>query len=154
MALIIEDGSIVANADSYVTTAEITAYANKRGFAVPTLEAELEQLAILAIDYMQSKKYIGDLVEDTQALAFPRKNIDGVEKDEIPSDIKNAQIELAIAAYTNDLLTAETTAAVTSESTGATSTQYAGNGLSAVFTSARVSRYLGKWLLAMAVVRI
>jgi hypothetical protein len=153
MALIIEDGSIVANADSYVTTAEITAYANKRGFTVPTSESDLEMIAILAIDYMQSKKYIGNLVESDQALAFPRREIEDLADDVIPQAIKNAQIELAIAAHTNDLLMSEPTATVQSESTGTTSTTYLG-GLTAEFVSARVNMFLSQYLRPYAVNRV
>jgi hypothetical protein len=153
MALIIEDGSIVAGADSYVTTAEITAYANKRGFTVPTSESDLEKIAILAIDYMQSKKYIGNLVESDQALAFPRREIEDLADDVIPQAIKNAQIELAIAAHTNDLLMSEPTATVQSESTGTTSTTYLG-GLTAEFVSARVNMFLSQYLRPYAVNRV
>lgn len=153
MALIIEDGSIVAGADSYVTTAEITAYANKRGFTVPTSESDLEKIAILAIDYMQSKKYIGNLVESDQALAFPRREIEDLADDVIPQAIKNAQIELAIAAHSNDLLMSEPTATVQSESTGTTSTTYLG-GLTAEFVSARVNMFLSQYLRPYAVNRV
>lgn len=153
MALIIEDGSIVANADSYVTTAEITAYADKRGFTVPTLTADLEKLAILAIDYMQSKNYIGNLVESGQALAFPRRDIEDLADDVIPQAIKNAQIELAIAAHTNDLLMSEPTATVQSESTGTTSTTYLG-GLSSAFVSERVNMFLSQYLRPYSVNRV
>ena len=153
MALIIEDGSIVANADSYVTTAEITAYANKRGFTVPTSESDLEKIAILAIDYMQSKKYIGNLVESGQALAFPRRDIEDLADDVIPQAIKNAQIELAIAAHTNDLLISEPTATIESESTGTTSTSYLG-GLSSKFVSERVNMFLSQYLRPYTVNRV
>lgn len=153
MALIIEDGSIVANADSYVTTAEITAYANKRGFTVPASESDLEKIAILAIDYMQSKKYIGNLVEAGQALAFPRREIEDLADDVIPQAIKNAQIELAIAAHTNDLLMSEPTATVQSESTGTTSTTYLG-GLSSAFVSERVNMFLSQYLRPYSVNRV
>lgn len=153
MALIIEDGSIVANADSYVTTAEITAYANKRGFTVPTSESDLEKIAILAIDYMQSKKYIGNLVESGQALAFPRRDIEDLADDVIPQAIKNAQIELAIAAHTNDLLISEPTATIESESTGTTSTTYLG-GLSSKFVSERVNMFLSQYLRPYTVNRV
>lgn len=153
MALIIEDGSIVANADSYVTTAEITAYANKRGFTVPASESDLEKIAILAIDYMQSKKYIGNLVESGQALAFPRRDIEDLADDVIPQAIKNAQIELAIAAHTNDLLMSEPTATIESESTGTTSTTYLG-GLSSAFVSERVNMFLSQYLRPYSVNRV
>lgn len=153
MALIIEDGSIVANADSYVTVAEIRAYADKRGFDVPVADATVEQLAILAIDYMQSKKYIGNLVEAGQALAFPRRDIIDLADDVIPQAIKNAQIELAIAAHTNDLLMSEPTATVQSESTGTTSTTYLG-GLSSAFVSERVNMFLSQYLRPYSVNRV
>ena len=154
MALIIEDGSIVANADSYVTVAEIRAYADKRGFDVPVADATVEQLAILANDYLQSLNYIGDLVEKTQPLKWPRKNIIDVANDTIPSDIKNAQIELAIAASDSELLTREQSAAVIKETIGNIATDYAGNGVTSVFSSQRVSRYLGKYLVSAAVLRV
>lgn len=153
MALIIEDGSIVANADSYVTTAEITAYANKRGFTVPASESDLEKIAILAIDYMQSKKYIGNLVEADQALAFPRRDIEDLADTVIPQAIKSAQIELAIAAHTNDLLMSEPTATIESESTGTTSTSYLG-GLSSAFVSERVNMFLSQYLRPYSVNRV
>lgn len=154
MALIIEDGSIVANADSYVTVAEIRSYANKRGFDVPVADATVEQLAILANDYLQSLNYIGDLVEKTQPLKWPRKNITDVEIDEIPTDIKNAQIELTIAANESELLTREQSAAVIKETIGNIATDYAGNGLTNLFSSQRVSRYLGKYLVSTSVLRV
>ena len=152
--LIIEDGSIVTNADSYATVTEIRAYAEKRGFDLPASDTTVEQLAILATDYMQSLNYIGDLVEKTQPLKFPRKNIIDVEQNEIPSDIKNAQIELAIAASDNDLLTREQSASVIKETIGNIATDYAGNGLTSLFSSQRVSRYLGKYLVSTSVLRV
>jgi len=54
MALIIEDGTIVAGADSYATLAVLRAYALKRGVTLSAVDADLEVLAIKAMDYIGS----------------------------------------------------------------------------------------------------
>tara|TARA_R110002096_G_scaffold327284_7_gene521309 strand:+ start:12129 stop:12557 length:429 start_codon:yes stop_codon:yes gene_type:complete len=57
MALIIEDGTIVANANSYNTVAEITAYVELRGY---TAAATLESDAVRMYDYMSALSWIVD----------------------------------------------------------------------------------------------
>jgi len=53
MALIIEDGTLVANADSYVTLAVARAFAEKRGL-VPVATDALEADLIKAMDFIES----------------------------------------------------------------------------------------------------
>ena len=48
--LIIEDGSIVANANSFATDAELKAYANIRGFVIPATQPAREALLVQAMD--------------------------------------------------------------------------------------------------------
>lgn len=98
MAIIVEDGSGVANANSYNSEAELTAFATDRGI---TLTADEDVLLIKAMDYIESLNYIGYRTSTTQALSFPRTCIviDGVciDSDEIPPQLKKAQLHLAVA---------------------------------------------------------
>lgn len=97
MAIIVEDGTIVANANSYVSEADLTAYATQRGI---TLTAGKEQLLIKAMDYLETLNYIGTKKTEGQSLQWPRDEvyIDGyyIESTTIPQELKNAQMMLAI----------------------------------------------------------
>ena len=158
MALIIENGSIVTGANSYVTIAEIKAYADLRGISYPDDEA-IEVNAILATDYLQSKCYAGVQVEpNVQPLEFPRddlyiKNV-LVPSDSIPEQLKNAQIEAALAQTSQDLLqSGGTDASVSSESLGSIKFNYDG-GSSSSFNSQRVNLYLNELLKPLSLNRI
>lgn len=108
--LIIEDGSIVAGAESFVTAAEFTDYADKRGGEYPATEAEQEQLLRLAVDYLfrEERKMQGYRVSEDQDLMYPRSGVCRygftVASDEIPQELKNAQIEAALYQNENELL--------------------------------------------------
>jgi hypothetical protein len=160
MALIIEDGSIVPGANSYVTVSEISAYATQRGFSITRNIDTIETAAILAMDYMQSKSYIGDLVDGfdsengQQPLKWPRQNITDVLKTTIPTDIKSAQIELSIASFTQSLISSSTPVSITSEQIGELKTDYSGTGLRSSFTSARVNILLSKYISTYGLIRV
>lgn len=101
MALIVEDGTGVANANSYVSRASYIAYAGARGVVVADNEAADIDL-INAMDYVEIQCYIGEPagLED-QALSFPRKGLIAGDTAEdytytIPSNITKAQMQLAI----------------------------------------------------------
>ena len=98
MAITVEDGTIVANANSYASEAELTAYATARGV---TLTAGTEQLLIQAMDYIEQQSFKGDKQTKDQSLVWPRYNveIDGfwLDSDEIPQLLKDAQMEAAMA---------------------------------------------------------
>lgn len=104
MPLVIENGSIVANANSFVTLAEIRAYAAARGVALSAVDAEIEALAVRAMDYItaQRTRYQGAKVSPSQPLQFPRIGvyIDNEEfpDTEIPTEVKNAQCQLCLEA--------------------------------------------------------
>jgi hypothetical protein len=110
MPLIIEDGSIVPNANSFTTDAEFVAYADARGFTLPVDEGDRDSLQILAMDYLFSveHKLDGCRVSIDQELMYPRRGacVNGfnIPSDSIPNSIKNAQMELAYQASTSALL--------------------------------------------------
>lgn len=108
MALIIEDGTAKADAQSYATVAELRAYATLRGKTVPAADADCEALLIKAMDSIESNEFIGDRLTETQALAWPRANA-VVERwpiatTQIPRQLVQAQCALAIEAQTVNLL--------------------------------------------------
>ena len=104
MALIVEDGSIVSDANSYVTRAAIIAYAGARGVLLAD-DATTDEIAIKAVDYLElfRDKYIGTEVQPgVQALAWPRtgarigKTV--FPDDAIPRQITAAQLALCLIA--------------------------------------------------------
>jgi len=98
MTITVEDGSIVTGANSYVTEAELTAYAIARG---TSLTGDPEELLIKAMDYLESLEFKGITIDKDQPLQWPRYQVmlDGwwVDTDEIPQLLKDSQCEVAIA---------------------------------------------------------
>lgn len=98
MAIVVEDGSIVTGANSYVTEAELTTYATARGV---TLTIDTEQLLIRAMDYIEGLNYKGIKLTETQPLQWPRSGVSidryAVDIDEIPDELKNGEMETAMA---------------------------------------------------------
>lgn len=130
MTIIVEDGSIVANANSYVTVAEARAYATARGVTLG-VDAVVEAALISAADYTESKRaqYQGEKVSPDQELQFPRFNVfvDGFEiaPTAIPKTLKNAQMQLVIESSEGvDLMPTQTGQFVTEETVGPITTKY------------------------------
>lgn len=98
MALLVENGSGVENANSYVSEAELQQYADDRGI---TLTGDLDQLLIKAMDYLEGLSFIGIKKTEEQELQWPRRyvRIDGycIANDEIPKELKKAQLAVAIS---------------------------------------------------------
>ena len=106
MTLLIEDGTGVVGANSYLTVAELRAYAVLRGLTLPTVDSEVEALLVKACDYLELKSYIGDRASDEQGLSWPRTSIyDPTWKytDKIPTCLKTAQSLLAVEAINGEL---------------------------------------------------
>ena len=102
MTIIVEDGSNVANANSYVSVSDLESFAALRGYTLPATTAEKEVLLIKGSDYTESfrAKYQGQKTYSDQSLQWPREPviIDGYQigSTSIPSDLKNAQMQAAI----------------------------------------------------------
>ena len=98
MALIIEDGTVVTDANSYVTTTYLETYCTARGI---TLTADSEELLIKAMDYIESLQFIGIKSTSDQPLQWPRYDvvIDGYSLlvTTIPNQLLKGQCEVAIA---------------------------------------------------------
>lgn len=135
MALIIEDGTIVAGANSFVTVAEFVEYAKARNFTLPVISSEREALLVLAVDYLFSKEQElkGYRVSPDQTLMYPRNGVCAngfnIASDAIPQSLKNAQMELGMQAHTSDLLISGTNQNLASFSVdGVYSESYHGGG--------------------------
>ena len=96
--IIVEDGTVVAGANSYVTEADLTQYAADRGV---TLNTATDVLIIKAMDYIESLNFIGDKHIEEQPLQWPRDEvyIDGyyIERETIPKELKNGVYATALA---------------------------------------------------------
>jgi hypothetical protein len=110
MTLIVEDGSQVSNANSYVSDSDYTTYAAARGRTIGTSAANREIELIKAMDYIESHRdrFKGDKKSQSQALQWPRYNVEldgyAVDSDSIPQELKNAQMEAAILLNGSELL--------------------------------------------------
>lgn len=101
MAIIVEDGTGVPGANSYVSVAEFEAYALARGVTL-TGTPTSEQLLLRAMDYLESLQYIGEIALCGQSLMWPRYGvyIDGhcyINNLTIPQELKNAQMVTALS---------------------------------------------------------
>lgn len=146
--LIIEDGSIVANANSFATDTELKAYADLRGLSLPATQPEREALLLLAMDYLKSVecKMQGHRVAEEQALSFPRYGVmvNGFLSDsnQIPSELKIAQMEAAITANEQSLLVNSINSNVQSEKVDVLETSYFKGGKTERVNLGRVNAYL------------
>lgn len=97
--LIPQDNNGVIDANTYATEQELASYVAARGIV---LTNEPSSLLLKAIDVIDAKQYKSDKTNLSQQTEFPRLGVG------IPAGIKKAQILLAVAADTNDLLSATT----------------------------------------------
>lgn len=103
--LTIEDGSIVVDADSYVTIDDVTTYATRYGATWVTTDNLANEQAILrAMLYVESMEdmFKGERVSEAQELSWPRAYVPNfrgsgyLASNTIPKQLKNAIAEAAI----------------------------------------------------------
>ena len=107
MALIIEDGSLVTGANSYITVDGWKAWMDDRNITHTNSDSKIEGAILRAMDYFESLHFKGLKHTETQALQWPRDRvfIDSydVDSDEIPKEVKNAMYELTKIELDGDL---------------------------------------------------
>lgn len=130
MALVVEDGTGLANATSFVSRADYIAFAAARGVVIADEDATDVQL-VKAMDYLLTRCYRGDPVKGDQALPFPRRaeNFDGslaFADDEVPAGMKRGQMFAALAVKDGVNLTPVSAggAAIKREKIGPIETEY------------------------------
>ena len=121
MALVIENGQGLSNAESYVDVDYVDAYFLKRGLTQWASLTNREQLIIRAMDYIENNyTYQGAKLVSTQSLQFPRL-ING--ETVYPIALKNAVCELALKSNEEDLL-ADTDKTTIREKVGTLEVEY------------------------------
>jgi hypothetical protein len=113
VALIVEDGSVVSGADSYVSIADCTTYHAAQGNPAWAAAAEADQETALRratkwLDNYYRGRWTGVKSDEDQALAWPRSQAvdeDGcsIDDDEIPQVVKDAACEAALRALSATL---------------------------------------------------
>lgn len=137
MPVIVEDGSVVDGANSYITITEARTYATDRGYTLAPDgvegDATVSAMVIKAGDYLNSleSRYIGTRVAGfAQFMSFPRTGViiydEDWPEDEIPSMLKNAQCQLCIEVFNGlELMISQTGGLpVIREKVGPLETQY------------------------------
>tara|TARA_R110000796_G_scaffold63616_4_gene147314 strand:- start:1052 stop:1537 length:486 start_codon:yes stop_codon:yes gene_type:complete len=148
MALIIEDGSQVVDANSYVTDAEYTAYATLKGLTVGANAVKREVELLRAMDYLQGleQSFKGTRVSSSQSVSFPRYNVSLygylLASDKIPKELKNGQFEAAAYSHTGTLTPNETIKNVSKEKLGDLEVEYFKGGQSSRVIVKRANVYL------------
>jgi len=108
MTVIVEDGSGVPGANSFVTGATVAAYALARNRVFSTVDPTLSDAAVLeAADYLKNEMryvYRGTRISYTQTMPYPRTGASEYRGPAIPSNVVpwrccDAQCELAIRAF-------------------------------------------------------
>lgn len=103
IAIVVEDGTGVANANSYQTVANARLYAENRGIELPTDDDEIAAMLIRSTDYLEAQacRYQGKPTSSTQVLQWPRTgvflNCDEVPSNVIPKSLISAQSALVMA---------------------------------------------------------
>ena len=131
ITLIIEDGTIVTDANTYVDADEARLYASNRGVTLSADDDVVAVFIISAMDYLEAQRarYQGSKVAEDQALQFQRDDvyIDGISQDAttIPSILKQAQMRLVIEANNGvDLMPTRTGGFITEDTVGPITTKY------------------------------
>lgn len=98
MALVIEDGSGVSGANSYITANEWDAWATARGISHSHSTTAIEHFILRAMDYFETLNFLGRKATDSQPLQWPRVEVVidtySIDSDEIPLEVKKAVYEL------------------------------------------------------------
>ena len=126
MTITVEDGTIIPDANSYVTVGEFTAYAAARNIVLPADDEAKEALLIKAMDYieMYDLRYRGVRYDTEQALSWPR--VYSYVRTGIPAALKKLQMVLAVVSMSTDLLPVVTgsSQAITRETVGPITLEY------------------------------
>jgi hypothetical protein len=134
VALVIETGAGLSDADSYATVAQFKARAAELGASVPTQDKQCEILLRKAMQKLQrNDEWKGYRATKGQALDFPRVGIIidgfGYSSTELPAQLIEAQILYALTAASGiDLLPiakADASGPVIESTVGPITTRYA-----------------------------
>lgn len=116
MALVVENGTGLSNADSYISVADADAYHLLRGNSGWTGDDAVKEIAIRkATEYLgvrYKRRWFGVKKTETQSLDWPRtgvvdENNYELPDDELPVDLVRATAELALRSLQGDVFFAD-----------------------------------------------
>jgi hypothetical protein len=105
VSLTVENGSLLDEANSYVSVSDTRTFATARGITLPATDAAVEVLLTKALDYIEALRaeFQGNKLSAAQSLQWPRTGVivDGfpVDTNEIPDVLPKAQAQLACDVY-------------------------------------------------------
>jgi hypothetical protein len=130
MALIVEDGTRVPGANSYVSLADFKAWADARGITYGS-DATVEQQILRAMDYIEGLHFVGFKETETQSLQWPRVNVVidgfGLDASTIPAELKVSVYEATKVEIDGDSKIAPVDRQVISETVDSISITYKDN---------------------------
>lgn len=111
MAIVVEDGTGLANANAYASYADWVAYWTDRGTAPAGAQSVIEQALVRGADYLERRyEWIGQRSTAEQALGWPRLCAYGEPAggysapiEGVPAEVVRANIELAHRALAGEL---------------------------------------------------
>ena len=126
MALIVETGTVVSGANSYVSLADAQAIIDARGYEVTLTEG----LLLRAMDVLDGVRFSGEKTSSTNPLAWPRAGVFDSEGFEIPissvpNDVVKAQSWIAYYISQGNDPSAVSTPEIVSETADVIKTEYA-----------------------------
>jgi len=111
MALIVETGAVVTDADTFISLADFRTFAEGKNFATPADDAVAEGWLKRAAFAMWQMTWKGCKVDTDQPLPWPRTDVyvdaELLAYDSIPRGIIYGQAMLALEMYAADSLAAE-----------------------------------------------
>lgn len=130
----VEDGTGVADANSYVSVADVRTYATNRGVALLAADGtaatddDVAAMLIKATDYLETRgqQYAGKPATAVQALSWPRQWATQIcTSTQIPKALIKAECELVLVLNEGvDLFPVTTTAMITVDKTDVLETHY------------------------------
>lgn len=155
--LVQEDGTGKTNANTYATEAQLTQYTSDRNITLTAGNGDATEILIKAMDFIETKDFIGDKGTKAQSLQWPRSGaaLNGyvLDSDEMPQTLLDAQMEVAISidAGTNpmDNLARETTR----EKVGDVEVEYSPSAFAQTYLTAAEKKLKGLVRRAVTVYR-
>ena len=143
MALVVETGSVVPGADSYVSLADARTLATSYGLTLPADDTEAEVALRNGAVYvgLQEPSMCGRRVSASQSLAYPRQGVSvygfSLASDVIPPQVIHAQV-VAAAEYgagTDVRASSDGRVTETERVEGAVTVSYFNNGVTGATTT-------------------
>lgn len=154
MAFTVEDGTGLTTATSYLSEADADAYHLDRGNEAWTDadSGDREAALVLATDYLDTEfRFLGLILTDDQALAWPRSGVADQEGRDVPDDAVPVQIERATAELA--LASLQTSLQPNSSGRSETTAQSKSAGGLSVSTTLKIDKTLPAFHKATAWIR-